>query len=282
METVADTLPEDEIITPEEEIADLLKVDDFEEEKQDPVLQNQEVDKEYKENQENQGLDEKINPKKHKQGIKTRADLIAKIQESSEFLHNEAEIKQLRLHRRRRNSLEKILRSQVDRAVLSQAEREIGIPEEHEARVSYAVDMLYNFDLMICKAIEKGCELVNIIPIEIKNLSETIDGDPRIKGEIKKGFSDWIKESPGMQGWVDQMASPSTRILLCHLYPLMHCLKLKERKNTKELSSNLKMKIAAAKMRGIIDPPRSVLLKRDISKLRRPLPKILENTIKVV
>ena len=55
-----------------------------------------------------------------------------------------------------------------------------------------------------------------------------------------------------------------------------------ERKKTKELSSNIKMKIAAAKMRGIIDPPRSVLLKRDISKLRRPLPKILENTIKVV
>ena len=281
METVADTLTEDEIITPEEEIADLLKVDDFEEQKQDPVLQNQEVDRNTEEDQENQGFDKQINPKKSKQGIKTRADLIAKIQESAEFLKNEPEIKQLRLHRRRRNSLEKILRSQVDRAVLAQAEREIGIPEEHEARVSYAVDMLYNFDLMICKAIEKGCELVNIIPIEVKNLSETIDNDPRIKGEIKKGFSDWIKESPGMQGWVDQMASPSTRILLCHLYPLMHCLKLKERKKTKELSSNIKMKIAAAKMRGIIDPPRS-MLKRDISKLRRPLPKIQENTIKVV
>ena len=67
METVADTLPEDEIITPEEEIADLLKVDDFEEEKQDPVLQNQEVDRNTEENQENQGLDEKINPKKRRE-----------------------------------------------------------------------------------------------------------------------------------------------------------------------------------------------------------------------
>ena len=56
METVADTLPEDEIITPEEEIADLLKVDDFEEQKQDPVLQNQEVDRNTEENQENQGF----------------------------------------------------------------------------------------------------------------------------------------------------------------------------------------------------------------------------------
>ena len=55
--------------------------------------------------------------------LKTRADLIKKIKQTAEHLGNEAEVKSMRLHRRRRNSLQDILKEQVARVVQTQAEK---------------------------------------------------------------------------------------------------------------------------------------------------------------
>ena len=240
--------------TPEQELCEILKVDEPE------INQSEEADEKINVDQPeikpvDSEIKEKQSPKKPK-GVKTRADLIEKIKESSEVVGNQVEIKGMRLHRRRRNSLENILREQVQMAVEQHAEKTCGIPQENDQRLSYAVDMLYNFDMLVCKGLEKACEFTNLIPVEVTGLSETIDNDPRIRNEVKRGFEDWIKESPGLQGWVDQAASPSTRILLCHLYPLMACMKLKDKnKKARPIPMNLKMHAGIAKMRSVVDPP---------------------------
>ena len=233
----------------EDEICKVLQVEDD--------IETENVEKNVEEiNVESEKSEKSIEIKPKSTGVKTRSDLIEKIKESSDVVGNQVEIKKMRLHRRRRNSLERILREQVDKAIEKDAEQNIGIPQEHDARVSYAVNTLYSFDLLLCKGIEKACQFTNIIPVEIDSLAETIDNDPRIKNEIKQGFEDWIKESPGMQGWVDQCASPSTRILLCHLYPLMSCLKMKNMNKKRSIPTELKMRAGLAKVRSVVDPPR--------------------------
>ena len=189
--------------------------------------------------------------------IKNRTDLIEKIQQSAELLGNQDEVKKMRLHRRRRKSLENILKDQIEKGVFREAEAANNIPHEKEQRLDYAVDTLYNFDLMMCKAIEKGCEMFDVIPVEVNKLAETIDQDIRIKTEIKRGFRDWIEESPGMSAWVDEMSSPSTRILLCHLYPLMHCVKVKAKgRKPQEIPNRMRFEALKAKIRATVDPPR--------------------------
>ena len=197
-------------------------------------------------------------------GIKTRADLIIKIQESANVVGNHSEVKSLQLHRRRKNSLESILREQVARAVEAQSEKDLGIPEDTEGRLNYAIDMLYSFDLCLCKALEKACEFVQASPVEITGFAKTIDSDPRIKHEIKQSFKDWISESEGMRGWVESCASPSTRLLLCHLYPLMAVARKKGQKLQEDLPVNLKLAAARAKLRATLDPPRPRTVAEDM------------------
>ena len=105
-----------------------------------------------------------IKPKKTKKtkkfvpgGLKTRTDLIRKIQQAARVIGNEAEVKQMRLHRRRRASLDGILREQIALAVSQEAEKRMGIPPESDTkgRLEYAVSCLYSFDLCVCKLVEK-------------------------------------------------------------------------------------------------------------------------------
>ena len=185
-------------------------------------------------------------------GIRTRQFLIDKIKESAKYLGNEAEVKSMQLHRRRKNSLTNILREQVARGVEQQAEKEMGIPEDHDGRVDYCVNLLYSFDLCLCKALEKGLHWFDAIPFELENLAETIDNDERISTEIKGSFRDWIKESEQMQSWCEQCASPSTRLLLCHIYPIMSCLKKKGA--TRPIPTHIQLAAASGKIRSVLQP----------------------------
>ena len=190
--------------------------------------------------------------------MKTRAALIAKIQEMSEISGNQAEVKKMRLHRRRRNSLDGILREQFAKAVTNEAEKRLGIPpeEDHEGRMTYAVNALYRFDLCCCKLIERAVDYCDL-GATCEGLSATIDGDPRIRSEIKKSLRDWLIENDNM-AWIETCASPSTRLLLCHLFPLVSVLRAKEADHKKtEISSELKMGLATATIRNVVDPPRS-------------------------
>ena len=190
-------------------------------------------------------------------GLKTRAELILKIQESSKVFGNEDEIKGMRLHRRRRNSLDHILREQIAKCVTSEAEKRMGIPPEKDTkgRLEYAVNCLYSFDLCCCKLVEKIVDYVDL-GVTVEGLSETIDGDPRIRTEVKDAFRDFILENDSME-WIKSAASPSTRLLLCHLYPLMSVLRAKSESHTKqEISPEVRVGVATAKLRSIVDPPR--------------------------
>ncbi len=229
----------------EADMAEILSVVD-----KNPEI-NQKVEPQAPKKQENQPIGAFVPG-----GIKTRADLIAKIQESCNVVGNHAEVKSLQLHRRRKNSLEHILREQVAKAVEKQAEKDLGIPEDTQGRLEYAIDMLYNFDICVCKALEKACDFIEMSPVEITGFAECIDGDPRIQKEIKQSFRDWIEESEGMRDWVESCASPSTRLLLCHLYPLMHCARKKgPHRIQREVPSKLRFAAATAKLRAVVDPP---------------------------
>ena len=190
-------------------------------------------------------------------GVKTRADLIRKIQETAEIAGNEAEVKAMRLHRRRRNSLDNILKEQFTKCVTQEAEKRMGIPpaEDHEGRISYAVDMLYNFDLCVCKLVEKAVDYLDI-GATCEGLAATIDGDPRIRTELKKSFHSWLLENDGLK-WAESYATPGTKILLCHLYPLISVLRAKTANHKKqEIPAEVTQALATATLRNVIDPPR--------------------------
>ena len=242
-------------IDAENEISKVLAVPDLDqpeinEKTQKNVIIDSDVESEPEVRQKKQ-------PKFVPGGVKTRADLIRKIQEISEVNGNQAEVKKMRLHRRRRNSLDLILKEQFAKAVTSEAEKRMGIPpqEDTDGRLSYAVNALYRFDLCCCKLVEKAVEYLDM-GATCEGLSATIDGDPRIRSEIKKSFRDWLIENNNME-WIETAASPSTRILLCHLYPLISVLRAKPtgHKNT-EISPEVQLGIATATLRNAVDPPR--------------------------
>ena len=237
-------------IDAENEIAKVLQVPDF-----------VEINEETQKINETDSIKRRIKPTKPEQyvpgGVKTRADLIQKIQETAEICGNEAEVKSMRLHRRRRNSLDNILREQFTKCVTQEAEKRMGIPpsDDEEGRISYAVNALYNFDLCVCKLIEKSVDYLDM-GATCEGLSATIDGDPRIRKEIKKSFRDWLLESGHLE-YAESFASPTTRLLLCHLYPLISCLRAKQAdQKPKEIPLEVSTGIATAVLRNTIDPPR--------------------------
>ena len=189
-------------------------------------------------------------------GVKTRADLIRKIQELGELSGTQADVKSMRLHRRRRNSLDLILREQFAKAVTNEAEKRMGIPpaEDTEGRMTYAVEALYRFDLCCCKLVEKAVDYMDV-GATCEGLSEQIESDPRIRNEIKKSFRDWLIENNNME-WIETAASPTTRLLLCHLYPLVSVLRAKTPNHKKqEISPAIQMGLARATLRTVVDPP---------------------------
>lgn len=251
-EIVPDQAPPPQEINPEDVISKVLQVPDL------PIPDiNDDISISDIENQENQ---EEIKVKKKKfvpGGIKNRADLIRKIQESSEVCGNQQEVKAMRLHRRRRKSLDGILREQIAKCVTQEAEKRMGIPPEGdvEGRMAYAVECLYSFDLCCCKLVEKIVDYCDF-GATVEGLSETIDSDPRIKKEIKASFHDWILENDSME-WIKTAASPSTRLLLCHLYPIVSCLKAKQANHkTDGISPTIQAGLATATLRNMVDPPR--------------------------
>jgi hypothetical protein len=181
--------------------------------------------------------------------LKTRADLIKKIKQSAVVVGNEPDIKGMRLHRRRRNSLDAILREQVAKAVQTQAEQSLGIPQEHDKRLEYAVNMLYRFDICVLKIVEKVVDYANF-GMTVDGLAKTVDHDSEMKAELKDALKDFIEE--GEYDWVKEAASPTTRILLCHLYPIMSVLRRSEPNRIQPaISPEMRGESAKAKLRSV-------------------------------
>ena len=185
--------------------------------------------------------------------LKTRADLIRKIKQSAEVLGNDAEVKSMRLHRRRRNSLDGILREQVARVVQTEAEKNLGIPQEEDKRREYAIQCLYKFDICAMKIVEKVVEYCNM-GVTVDGLAQTIDTDSCMKEELKSALGDFIDE--GDYDWIKTAASPTTRILLVHLYPLMSCLRKTEPvRKPPAIFPRMKQELATAGLRSVFRPP---------------------------
>ena len=187
--------------------------------------------------------------------LKTRKAIIRKIQETAVHLGNESEIKTKRIHRMRKNSLDHLLKEQVGRLVQRQAESSLGIPQEHDKRLEYAVSCLYKFDICCMKLLEKCIDYANL-GVTVEGLASTIDTDSAMKTEIKDALRDFIIESD--LDWVKEAASPTTRLLLCHLYPLCSVLRrAKSVQTNKEIFPGMHGAVATAKLRSVFRPPRN-------------------------
>ena len=57
--------------------------------------------------------------------------------------------------------------------------------------------------------------------------------------------------------WLETAASPSTRLLLCHLYPLVSVLRAKSENHKKQnIPPEVVGGFVSAKVRNVLDPPR--------------------------
>jgi hypothetical protein len=199
--------------------------------------------------------------------LKTRNDLIRKIQESSSLLGNQEEIKGMRLHRRRKNSLESILKEQIAKCVQKSAEQHLGIPQNEDKRLEYAVKCLYKFDICVLKLVERVVNYCDF-GVTVDDLAMTVDSDQNIKQEMHDALRDFIVE--GEYSWVKEAASPTTRLLLCHLYPLMSVLRKKEpTKKVPDIIPNQRTELFKAKVKSVIRPPQK---NSEPTIARRPLP----------
>jgi len=90
----------------------------------------------------------------------------------------------------------------------------------------------------------------------VEGLATTIDSDKEIKAEMQDALRDFIEE--GEYDWVKEAASPTTRLLLCHLYPLMSVLRAKpQNQPTPEIVPRMHSELAKAKLRSVLRPPQN-------------------------
>ncbi len=197
-----------------------------------------------------------LSEKKHvPKTLKTRKAIIRKIQETAVHLGNELEIKGKRIHRMRKNSLDHLLKEQVARLVQRSAENQLGIPQEEDKRLEYAVQCLYKFDICVLKLTEKCVNWANF-GLTVDGLASAIDTDSQMKDEVKSALRDFIVESD--LDWVKEAASPTTRLLLCHLYPLCSVLRKSEPvQSRREIFPGMNTAVGVSKLRSVFRPPQN-------------------------
>ena len=155
----------------------------------------------------------------------------------------------------RKNSLDHLLKEQIARCVQRSAENQLGIPQEHDKRLEYAVQCLYKFDICVMKLIEKCVEYANL-GVTVDGLASAIDTDSQMKGEVKDALRDFIIESD--LDWVKEAASPTTRLLLCHLYPLCSVLRKSRPAQPKpDIFPGMRPAMGVAKLRSVLRPPQN-------------------------
>jgi hypothetical protein len=220
----------------EEELADVLRVQDSSD--AESVLSN---------------LSEKSrSPPKI---LKTRKQLILRIKQTCEHLKiPEEDVRKMRLHRKRKNSLERILKEKIGLLVTTQAEKQAGIPQGKPERIEFCVRILYKFDLSCMLIVEKAVSWLNT-GYEMKDLARTIDSDPDCRQELQSALRDFISESEYCDV-IQEYASPGVRILLAHMYPLVNCLKKVDKNPSQQLPPEIQNAVMSGAIRGVIRPPR--------------------------
>jgi hypothetical protein len=98
-----------------------------------------------------------------------------------------------------------------------------------------------------------------------------------MKGEVKSALRDFIVESD--LDWVKEAASPTTRLLLCHLYPLCSVLRKKEPAQiAPEVFPGMRTAVGVSQLRSVFRPPQNDI-PATVTANRRPT---LPNGVKLV
>ena len=73
-------------------------------------------------------------------------------------------------------------------------ELDTGIPADSHQRELYAVEMLYRFDLCVCRLSERALEYFDC-GMTIDGFADEIERTPALQQEIKSCFHEWILEN---------------------------------------------------------------------------------------
>ena len=166
--------------------------------------------------------------------LKTRKDLIQKINEISERRGEDP--KPLNLKRRRKKSLEGILAQKFAEAAAAEQRHEVHpelesvLPEGMEARTQFAVDMAYRLDLTLCAMLEKGVSATDgWHGLSANGFARSIETNETLTSEIKQCWLEIINEP--QNEWILDACTSGTRLFLCHVYGLMNVLHKKKTEN---------------------------------------------------
>ena len=164
--------------------------------------------------------------------LKTRKQLIQKIKEVCE--HRGTDAKSLNLARRRKNSLQEILKTQfAEAAEQAVPEHDVHgdlqgiLPEGMEAREKFALDMAYRLDLTLCKVLEKGVEWSDgYHGLTAHGFASGIEENETLSNEIRNCWQEILNEEDNQ--WLLEYCSATSRLVLCHVYGLLNSLRKKE------------------------------------------------------
>jgi hypothetical protein len=172
--------------------------------------------------------------------LKTRKQLIEKITEICE--RRQENPKLLNLKRRRKRSLENILKVQFAEAAQKEMdeshnvhpELEKALPPGMEARVKFGVDMAFRLDLTICALLEKGVAWTDSWHGMCANgFAQSIEQNETLSSEIKACWEEILNEPEN--DWILESCTTTMRLFLCHMYGLMNVLKQKQIRQNYEL-----------------------------------------------
>ena len=185
----------------------------------------------------------------------TRKKLITKVREIMRVSgKDEAEIKDLNLHRRRKNSLKRLLRSELDCAMNRDLEKKIGLPADPAKREEWVLNTLYRLDLTFCKMLEKGVDFLGS-PVVIDGFSEEIENTPGLQEEIKGAFAEFLRDPDNE--WIKEYSSPGIRLVMAHAYAGLSVARRRPRHQQpsfRRLPSHAQAGIIQAKLKKTFSP----------------------------
>ena len=190
------------------------------------------------------------------------------------------EIRDMKLTRRRKQSLANILEAEVGKRIQRGVEEKLGIPQDADGRTKYAVNMLYRADLSLCKLVEKGINL-SPLPFECGDIASEIDNSP-MSDEVKQCFEEWLLDPEN--NWIQEYCGPGSRLILVHLYAVMNSLKPRGLNHTPYRNERLQNIAREAAVRTVLRQPPVSLNKIPTPRVKTvtKIPKVTTSTVRVV
>ena len=166
--------------------------------------------------------------------LKTRKGLIQQIRTICK--ERGLDSKPMNLHRRRKNSLQGILKEQFAEAVQKEMEpqmhpdlKNMGIPEDLNSREKFAVDMAFRLDMTLCMMFERGVSATDKWHgMTCDGFSESLQGNEGVVGEIRAAWLEILQEEENQ--WILEYVTAPMRLFLAHAYGLMAVLRPKQSK----------------------------------------------------